>query len=156
MRPNWREAFIPQHLFIFMLGSLTSFQLVTNSLKFQRESFGQAANAIPDSLSIVVQEDSIECSNIARRSWSELVNKVSYLKRLSSSSSGTTVKDILQTLKDYCVDGKRSNRGLGSRAIVSSLLGANASQMGSCQTLTFRDACCRIQSPTIADPGSAL
>ena len=92
-----------------MLGSLTSFQLVTNTLQFQRQALQQKANAVPNEISIIVEKDSIQFGNLGRRTWSEMVNKVSLLGRSPANSSGMTVKAILQALKDYCMDGKRSN-----------------------------------------------
>ena len=142
---------------------MTPFQLVSKSLQCTYELLGQKGGSIPDTVELTVTDLSISFNNIKRRTWSEMINKISQIKRSNGSSgsndkrsngsSGSndvvTVQTLVDALKTYCTDGKRSNRGLGSRAIVSSLLGANASQMGSCQTLTFRDACCRIQSRTI-------
>ena len=78
------------------------------SIQNTYELAGQKGSTIPDTVNLMVQDDQIAFNNISRRTWSEMVAKMSYLKRTKGNSDMTT-KAILHALKEYCVDGKKSN-----------------------------------------------
>ena len=109
-------------------------KLVKDALKSARDFKGDNALKVPTTVKLNVQykdEDAnIEFTN-RDYNWTEMINKINYWKSHPDSACSrdvVTIQIVMDKLKEFCTGGgKRSNRGIGPHAIISSRWGVNAS-----------------------------
>ena len=90
------------------------YDIVKMSIQNMYQFKGDKATMAPSDVNLTVNEITMHFANIQSRTWTQMVAHISHIKlEAERSSSGsrdvTSVKNVMDELKRFCMHGKRKS-----------------------------------------------